>query len=276
MESLADASWEAFAQARFQRQRIYEAPSWYDVDYAGVRGELAFYRLLLRRALEDGGAYVELGAGTGRLCLPLAAEGVRVHAVEPARPMRQRLIEHAQKLALPAGRLSVEGTHAHTFRGPAERCDVISFPFNGVMHLQTRAALVEAFAHACAALAPEGLFGLDVTGPYWDAMMRGGNPWTHHDERVHPTTGERVLTADRSVYDPDTRTMRIYIRFLAEGAPQGVELLLEQTMWTWQEVLSALDEAGLAVDLLFGDLDLRPFTEGSPRLLVAARRASRP
>ena len=27
---------EAFARARFQRQRIYEAPSWYDVDYAGV------------------------------------------------------------------------------------------------------------------------------------------------------------------------------------------------------------------------------------------------
>ena len=97
-------------------------------------------------------------------------------------------------------------------------------------------------------------------------------PWGRADERTHHLTGKRVLTCDRSSYEPSTREMRIDIRYLLEGERQGTEIALFQVMWTWQQVLGALEESGLAIDLLYGDVDMAPFDEGSPRLLVSARK----
>jgi SAM-dependent methyltransferase len=49
----------------------------------------------------------DLGAGTGRLALPLAARGLRVTAIEPAEAMLERLVEKAR-----ASGLDVTGIHA--------------------------------------------------------------------------------------------------------------------------------------------------------------------
>lgn len=254
--------------ARYRAVAIYDAPEWYDVDYAGYRGEDAFYRLLWRTHGAPSALYVEIGAGTGRLCVPYAREGRRVHAVEPAAGMRRVLTERARDLP----NLVVEDARADDFRG-GDGAALIAFPFNGVLHLKTRDELVRAFAHARAKLAPGGRFALDLTGPSWDAMMRGGLPWGRFDERVHPTTGQRLFTCDASTYDPTTREMTIRIRFLVDGAGEGVELVLVQKMWTWQEILAALADARLVPEVLFGDVDLSPFTEKGPRLLVSSAPA---
>lgn len=255
----------AFEQARFRVVDIYDAPEWYDVDYAGYRGEDAFYRLLWKLHGGPTRTYVELGAGTGRLCVPYAREGRRVHAVEPSAGMRRLLVEKAQGMP----NLVVEAARADDFVG-GDGAALVAFPFNGVLHLSSRDELVRSFARARGKLGEGGRFALDLTGPSWEAMMRGGLPWGRFDERVHPTTGARLYTADCSRYDPASRKMTIRIRFLVDGEPEGVELVLVQTMWTWQEILSALDDAGLVPDAMFGDVDLSPFTEKGPRLLVSA------
>ena len=251
----------------YRRAAIYDAPEWYDVDYAGYRGEEAFYRVVIERHAKAGGATVELGAGTGRLALRLASGGFRVHAVEPAPAMRAVLVERAR------GAFDVEDATALTFIGPAARVDCVLFPFNGVLHLETRAELLASFRHVRERLHDDGRFALDLTGPYWEAMLYGPTDWGRDDERVHPVTGQKVRTCDRARYEPRTREMVIEIRYLVEGAANVIEITLRQTMWTWQQVLGALDEAGFAVDLLFGDVDMAPFAEGSTRLLVSARKA---
>lgn len=263
---------EALRRARFVQVDIYDAPEWYDVDYAGYRGEEAFYRLVLQSAVRAGGAVVELGVGTGRLALGFAESGYHVHGVEPASAMRALLERKAIQLEAAAHLLTVEAGSADDFRGPDGRVDVVMFPFNGILHLRTRHALMESFAHVNRRLARDGRFALDCTGPYWDAMLLGPRAWGRTDERVHPQSGRRVLTCDRSRYDPDTRQLRIDIRYLLEGESEGVEVALHQTMWTWQEILTALDASGFAVELLFGDVNLAPFEEGSPRLLVCCRK----
>lgn len=261
---------DALLGKRWLELDIYQAPEWYDVDYAGYRGEEAFYRLVLERCAKGGSLVVELGAGTGRLALRFAAAGFRVHAVEPALAMRQLLNEKARAAGMSdSTSLTVEDALAATFT-PPEPPAVVLFPFNGLLHLRSAEEMLASFRHVRDVLAPNGRFALDCTGPYWDAMLFGPTAWGRSDERVHPTSGAKVLTCDRSGYDPTTRQMRIDIRYLIDGADDGVQIELRQTMWTWQQVLGALVGSGFVVEQQLGDVDLSPFDEGSPRLLVCA------
>jgi SAM-dependent methyltransferase len=282
-----------------ERVGIYDAAEWYDVDYAGYLGELMFYRRVCE-SLRPGGWLVELGAGTGRLTIPLCgARNVatiaphpvqRVHAVEPAASMRARL-ERKLTLGLAGScHVDVEDAFAHTFVGPdavndvndgddGAGADVVIFPFNGILHLDTPALLEQSMGHIFQKLRPGGRFALDMTGPYWESIRRGRVPWGRADERVHPSTGERFWTCDRSAYDPATRVMRIDIRYAMVGANTGevhgetlIETSLFQHMWTTGEILGAVVRAGFHVEVAYGDVDLAPFSEGSPRLLMVAVR----
>ena len=102
---------------RFARHDIYDAADWYDVDYAAYRAELTFYRLLLGRHAR-GRAVVEVGAGTGRLTLPLHASGFFIHAVEPAAAMRGLLLEKLRAAGIGDDGVTVEDALADTFVGP--------------------------------------------------------------------------------------------------------------------------------------------------------------
>lgn len=262
------------SRRRFVRAGIYDAPDWYDVDYAGYRGELAFYRRLLQQHAPAGtgaSVAVELGAGTGRLAVPLALEGHAIHAVEPAARMREQLARNAERAG---ATLSVEAADAATFVGRRDRAaSFIYFPFNGLLHVGTRHALRASFAHVHARLDDDGRFAFDITSPYWESMQRGAVGWGRVDERVHSRSGRRFLTCDRSRYDAPTRTMHIDIRYAyVDGDDDGVETALSQRMWTAPEVLSVLEECGFVVDDIRGDVDGARFDDGSPRLLVSAAR----
>ncbi|OGQ26432.1 MAG: hypothetical protein A2138_09975 [Deltaproteobacteria bacterium RBG_16_71_12] len=184
--------------------------------------------------------------------------------------MRALLIDKAAAAGLAGNAgFTVEDALAATF-SPPDTPAVVLFPFNGLLHLSTRGEVLASFRHVRDVLAPDGRFALDCTGPYWDAMLFGPTAWGRADERVHPTSGAKVLTCDRSAYHAATRQMRIDIRYLIDGADEGVQIELRQTMWTWQQVLGALEESGFVVEQQLGDVDLSPFDEGSPRLLVCA------
>lgn len=261
------------ARRRFVRSGIYDAPDWYDVDYAGYRGELAFYRRLLRHHATAGSSVVvELGAGTGRLAIPFALDGHAIHAVEPAAAMRATMEHNARRAGAV---LTLEDADAATFAGRADQpADFIYFPFNGLLHIGTRAQLRRALHHVRGRLAANGRFAFDITNPYWESMLRGAVPWGRVDERVHPRSGRRFLTCDRARYDASTRTMHIDIRYAyVDGDDDGVETALTQYMWTAPELLATLEDTGFVVDEICGDVDGARFDDGSPRLLVCAAAA---
>lgn len=272
MSTMSDA--EELACARYRRGWLYDDPESYDLDYAGYLAELPFYRLVAERFSGGAGAMVELGAGTGRLTLALARLGVRLHAVEPADAMVSML---RRKLALEErevrARVSVEQATATTFAGPRDStCHVVILPFNTVLHLDTHEALALTFDHVRDRLAPGGCFSLDLTAPPWLRMSVDESAFGPIDQRVCPRTGNTVLTCDRTRYEPEHRRLRSELRMLPKGSEDGVERWLTQRVWTWQQILRALEVAGFEPQLAFGDVDLRPFEERSPRLLIAALR----
>ena len=270
-DAATDDILSVFRGVTFRVGSLYDAADWYDVDYAGYMAEDAFYRHAIALGLGED-AYVELGAGTGRLCLGYARDGVRVHAVEPAQPMLDALLEKAKALDDDAGLVTGEAQAGAAFLGPSEPIGVVAFPFNGLLHVHGHAELNATFAHIFTRLREGGLFAVDITTPSWDAMARGGLSWGRVDERIHPQTGARLLTCDANIYHPTTRVLTTRYRFVEEHADTGVELEIHQFMWTAQELLAGVERAGFELLEVFGDVDLSPLDERSPRVLVIARK----
>ncbi|NJP65761.1 class I SAM-dependent DNA methyltransferase [Streptomyces spiramenti] len=105
------------------------------------------------------GPVLELGSGTGRVALPLAARGLDVHGVEGAPEMTERLRAKpgGHDITVTAGDFSsvpVDGSFAMVY--------VVS---GGFFELPTQQSQARCFAAAAARLLPGGLFVLDAHVP---------------------------------------------------------------------------------------------------------------
>ncbi|HEY2802997.1 MAG TPA: class I SAM-dependent methyltransferase [Actinomycetota bacterium] len=105
------------------------------------------------------GSALELGIGTGRIALPLAAGGVRVHGVDLSKPMLARLREKpgGADIGITAGDMSttrVEGSFS-----------LVYLVCNTIMNLTEQEAQVACMRNAAAHLEPGGCFVIKVMIP---------------------------------------------------------------------------------------------------------------
>src|SRR5512142_961246 len=100
--------------------------------------------------LAGGGAALELGIGTGRIALPLAARGVRVHGIDLSEAMvaRLRAKPGGEAIGVTIGDFAmtrVEGAFSLAY-----------LVFNTIMNLTTQDEQVACFRNAAAHLEPGG------------------------------------------------------------------------------------------------------------------------
>ena len=117
--------------------------------------------------LAGGGAALELGIGTGRVALPLARRGVRVHGIDLSEAMvaRLRAKPGAQDIGVTVGDFAttvVEG-----------RFSVAYLVFNTIMNLTTQDEQVACFQNAAAHLEPGGCFVIEVGVPALQRLPPG-------------------------------------------------------------------------------------------------------
>ena len=112
---------------------------------------------LLAELAGDGPA-LELGIGTGRIALPLAARGIAVHGIDLSRPMVARLRAKPGGADVPV----TIGDFATADLAGAGPFTLVYLVYNTVMNLTTQAAQVDAFRNAARHLAPGGCFLIEV------------------------------------------------------------------------------------------------------------------
>jgi SAM-dependent methyltransferase len=109
--------------------------------------------------LAGSGRALELGIGTGRVALPLARRGIRVHGIDSSRAMVSRL------RAKPGGdAIGVTIGDFATTRVDG-RFSVAYLVFNTITNLTTQAAQVGCFRNVAAHLEPNGCFVIEVGIP---------------------------------------------------------------------------------------------------------------
>jgi len=111
--------------------------------------------------LAAGGRALELGIGTGRIALPLAARGVDVHGIDLSEAMVARL------RAKPGGdRIPVTmGDFTTATAGRPGTFRLAYLVFNSIMNVTTQAGQVEVFRNVAAHLEPGGRFVIETGVP---------------------------------------------------------------------------------------------------------------
>jgi SAM-dependent methyltransferase len=109
--------------------------------------------------LAGNGRALELGIGTGRIALPLAARGVEVHGIDLSRAMIARLRAKPGGEAVPV----TVGDFSTTQAGGTFRLAYVVW--NTIMNLTTQAAQVACFRNVAAQLEPGGRFVVEVGVP---------------------------------------------------------------------------------------------------------------
>ncbi|MBL8600676.1 MAG: class I SAM-dependent methyltransferase [Myxococcales bacterium] len=236
---------------------LYDAPGLYDMLFSERFQDVAWYRGLAQGAA----SVLELGAGTGRITLPLLDAGCAVTALEPSAAMRALLEARAQGLdAAVRARLTVLEGRAEALNVEAQ-FDRVFFAFNGLAHVIDREALRRAFAGIRARLKPEGLFAFDLWLPDPD-ILRGAE--TESARLRHPHDGRPCTLRERFRYEALRQVLYTEVTVApVEGFGAPERYTLEQRMFYPEETLTLLEQAGLS--LKFRSNRWSPFRPDGPR-----------
>ena len=198
--------------------------------------------------LADGGAALELGIGTGRVALPLAARGVPVHGIELSEAMlaRMRAKPGADRIGVTVGDFAtatVEGTFTVAY--------VVA---NTIMNLTTQDEQVACFENVSAHLEPGGCFVIEVLVPRLRRLPPG--------ERFQPfAVSPTHLGFDE--YDVARQGLISHHYWIEEG---GIEVLSPPFRYVWPSELDLMARlAGMSLRERWAGWAQEPFTSESEK-----------
>jgi SAM-dependent methyltransferase len=217
----------------------------YDPWSASVVEDVAFY---LEEARRSRGPVVELGVGTGRVAVPIAADGIRVIGIDSSRGM---LDVCAQRAALAGVALDLR---LGDLRDPpvAERVPLVICPFRSLLHVHTDEDRRQVLGAVHELLVPSGRFVFDVFTPAADDIEETHNRWLEREPGIF----------ERAVWDEQARTLTLTV-----SGPNG-ETTMALAWLSPEEWRALLEESGFEVEACYGWFDRSPYTGGEDTVWI--------
>jgi SAM-dependent methyltransferase len=245
--------------------------SFFDPAPRQIAGDVAFYAALARAA---SGTVLELGAGTGRVTLALAAAAIPMVGVDLSEAMLAIASEKRAALApdVAARARFLPGDMRRFDLG--ERVAAAIVPFRAFQCLLTPDDQMAALAAVRGHLATQGRLVLHLFDPRLDLIQPGTSPPGERPVGVHRRTGRRVdAVAIRTDLDPIGHVRRDTWRYREYGDDGGIarEQLLELALrWTYRwELHHLLARCGFRVESEFSDFNRAPPAYGREMIVTA-------
>ena len=250
----------------------WDSPELYELENADdPLFDLPFWQRLVERRRPR--RMLELGCGTGRLMIPLAAAGgLELVGLDSSEPFlaraRQRLA--AEPDAVRAA-VRFEAGDMRSF-ALDERFDLVAVPFNSLAYLHTREDQLACLRAAREHLAPGGAFAFDLLAPRIEFLAEALHPFPAmrvDADFSAPAPGvERFVRACVDRYDPGTQTLHstvFYEVLRADGASERHVRDLAWHMYFPAELEALIEAAGLRTLERHGGWNGEPPEGGSPR-----------
>jgi SAM-dependent methyltransferase len=210
--------------------------------------------------LAGDGAALELGVGTGRIAIPLAQRGVRVHGIDLSDAMiaRLRAKPGAEQIEVTIGDFAttrVEG-----------RFSLAYLVFNTINNLTTQDEQVACFENVAAHLEPGGCFVIEVVVPDLQRLPRG----------------ERFVLFDVSadhvgIDEYDVVTQGLVSHHYQRAGDAGFEYSAGPFRYVWPSELDLMARiAGMALRERWADWTREQFTSTSTKHVSVWAKAASP
>jgi SAM-dependent methyltransferase len=223
----------------------------YDPWSRTVVEDIEFY---VAEAVRDGGPVVELGVGTGRIAVPIAAAGVRVIGVDASAGM----LEVAREAAALAEVAELVDLRQGDMRDPPvdETVSLVTIPFRSLLHMETDRDRRAALAAARRLLGPGGRLVFDVFAPGDEDIAETHAKWLEREPGIW----------ERADWNEQTRTLILRVRDAESEAEMSLAWL---SVGEWRALLH---ETGFEVDALYGWFDREPWSGGEDSVWICSRR----
>jgi SAM-dependent methyltransferase len=224
--------------------------SLYDAWSRSVTEDVGFY---VEEARRVDGPVVELGAGTGRITVPIAASGRSVIGVDSSAGMLAVCRAAAER----AGVSSLVDLRLGDLRDPpvSERVELVLCPFRAYLHLETDDERLRGLAAARELLRPGGRLIFDVFAPGADDIDETHDRWLEREPGIY----------ERAVWDTDRRTLTLSVR---NASHIGTMSLAWISPLEWCRLI---ERAGFTVEALYGWFDRSPYRGGEDTIWVARK-----
>jgi SAM-dependent methyltransferase len=191
------------------------------------------------------GAALELGIGTGRIALPLARRGIRVHGIDLSEAMvaRLRAKPGAEQVTVTIGDFATT-----TVDG---RFSVAYLVFNTIMNLTTQDGQVACFRNVAAQLEPGGCFVIEVMVPALQRLPPGETvrPFTvtptHLGFDEYDVASQGLISHHYTVVDDKLELVSMPFRYVW---PSELDLMARMAGMTLRERWSGWNRAPFTSD----------------------------
>ena len=231
----------------------------YDRRHADRFAEAEVSATFLAELAGDGGRVLELGVGTGRLALPLAARGLEVHGIDSSEAMVARLRAKPGGAGLPV----VIGDFADVGSLVEGPYDLVLVAFNSLFELLTQEDQCRCLAGAAVHLSPGGALVIEALAP----------DLTRLEQSLTVTSlaaDEVVLQA--TAHDPLTQVVRGHDVVLTEARTSLLPWSIRYASVPELDLMARL--AGLHLRARWGGWQHQPFTAASSRHVSVYERPS--
>jgi SAM-dependent methyltransferase len=241
---------------------LYEDALLYDQEFCERNHEIPFY---LRQAEVSAGQVLEIGCGTGRLTLPIAAAGKEIAGVDASAAM----IAQARRKAL-AANLAVDWYVQDARSMELNRRFSLAFiATNALQHLEDLRSVLAFFSRIRTHLRPDGLLIIDVFNPSIAKLSRNlGAPHWHKSFSL--LDGRHVEVEADSEYISDAQVLHFILTYRHQRQIIHTKDVRMRCFFP-EEFLALCHLGGFDVVKRFGDYDETPFRASSPKQLVICR-----
>ena len=241
----------AFIATKHTRVSVYDnIARLYDPWSRSVVEDVSFY---VDEATRSGGPVLELGVGTARIAVPIAAAGIEVVGVD----LSDGMLEVARERAALAG-VSLDLRRGDMRQPPVDGLfPLVVIPFRSLLHMETdvdRRAVLRAVTER---LAPGGRLVFDVFTPAADDIADTHGRWLEREPGIW----------ERADWNIQTRTLILRVRGSGGDAEMSLAWL---SVPEWKELLR---DEGFVVDAVYGWFDRSPWRGGEDSVWVCRRHS---